>query len=90
MRIGLRITHRAVRRQPSVSSGGTHGDAGVRQHQTGLVVDQPAGEIERWGGAVVAVVALVSAPCVPLLEALGAQVEGPYEGGRRLAPSYRC
>src|SRR3954468_8430936 len=69
---------------------GAYGDAGIRQYQAGLVVDQPTGEVEGWRGVVVALVpVLVCGPCVLLLEACHAQIQSSYVGGRRLRPSHR-
>src|SRR5919107_96211 len=67
------------------ASEGAYGDAGIRQYQTGLVVDQPAGEGEGRRGVVVALVpVLVGGPGVLLLEAFHAQIQSSYVGGRRL------
>src|SRR3954449_4282788 len=68
-------------------SGGAHGDAWVVQHEAGFVVEQTAGEVERWGAVVVALVpVLVAHAHVLLFEAFDAQVESSYVRGRRLRP----
>src|SRR3712207_3839364 len=67
------------------ASEGAYGDAGIRQYQAGLVIDQPTREVEGRGGVVVALVpVLVGGPCVLLLEAFHAQIQSSYVGGRRL------
>src|SRR4051794_36199239 len=66
-------------------SGGAHGDARVIQYQAGFVVDQTAGEVERWGAVVVALVpVLVAHARILLFETFDAQVESSYVRGRRL------
>src|SRR3954451_2874853 len=68
-------------------SGGAHGDAWVVQHEAGFVVGQSAGEVERWGAVVVALVpVLVAHAHVLLFEAFDTQVESSYVRGRRLRP----